>query len=241
MKAASVQLPRPFRPLLWLCNALLIVVLLFVLTGAGVVAHALWLTHVDTRPGTASVIVVLGGGVLQDGAPGPDTRDRLNHGITLYEEGLAPRMHFTGGHGNPNLPGLGSAMAEVAIAAGVPAEAITVEDASRSTLQNALLSRAPLPPEEAGPVILVSDGYHLGRAWASFRWAGYHPVEVSAATAFGKGSFRAQARRVARESLAWSFNVGRLGVWLTLNALGYEQSDTSDLLAGEPHAMILSA
>jgi uncharacterized SAM-binding protein YcdF (DUF218 family) len=220
------------RPVLWLRNIVIAMCLVPLATGMGVALDALWLANRSSAPQSASVIIVLGGGVLQDGRPGPDTRDRVEHAIALYKAGVAPRMHFTGGHGNPRLAGLGNAMADVAIAAGVPREAITVENASRSTLQNALLSRAPLPPEDAGAILLVSDGYHLARAWATFRLAGYRPVEVSAATAFGKGTFYAQARRVVRESLAWSFNAARLAVWVALNAVGVERPDTSELLAG---------
>ncbi len=229
MRTRPMQLPRP---ILWLRNIVFLLCLVLVLSGVWVTLDALWLSSRAAEPHPASVIVVLGGGVLKDGTPGPDTLDRVNHGIDLYKKGIAPRMHFTGGHGNPNLPGLGDAMANVAVAAGVPRDAVTVENASRSTLQNALLSRTPLPPEEAGSILLVSDGYHLARAWASFRVAGYRPVHVSAASAFGRGSFGAKIRRVVRESLAWPFNATRLGVWAAFNALGLDWPDSSELLAG---------
>ncbi|MEM8570130.1 MAG: YdcF family protein [Pseudomonadota bacterium] len=238
MGRAHAQSSRAFRPGRWLRNGLILLLVGLLATGAGVTLHAIWLVQRPAATNTASVIVVLGGGVRQDGTPGPDTLDRLNHAIALYDAGIAPRMHFTGGHRNPDLPGLGTTMADVAIAAGVPAEAITVENASRSTLQNALLSRDPLPPESAGAVVLVSDGYHLGRAWASFRLAGYRPVAVSAATAFGNGGLRAKVRRIARESLAWSYNTARLGLWAALNAAGLDQPTDSDLLAKNMRARL---
>jgi uncharacterized SAM-binding protein YcdF (DUF218 family) len=215
----------------WPLRLVFAAVTLLVLTGAGVTLHALWLIDRTGTPHPAEVIVVLGGGVRRDGSPGPDTLARVRHGVELFRRGLAPRLHFTGGHTNPDLPGLGTAMAAVATAEGVPAAAITVENASRSTLQNALLSRTVLPPAVTGAIIIVSDGYHLGRAWATFRWAGYGPVEVSAATGFGDGSWRVKVRRVARESLAWFYNAARLAAWATLNTLGFDQPDTSELLA----------
>lgn len=216
----------------WPLRLVLTAITLFVLTGAGVTLHALWLIHRTGIPDPAAVIVVLGGGVRRDGSPGPDTLARINHGVHLYRQGIAPRMHFTGGHTNPDLAGLGTAMAGVAISEGVPATAITVEDASHSTLQNALLSRPMLPPASIGPIVIVSDGYHLARAWAIFRWAGYQPVEVSAATGFGDGTLRERTRRVARESLAWFYNAARLTAWATLNAVGFDLPETSHLLAG---------
>jgi hypothetical protein len=77
----------------------------------------------------------------------------------------------------------------------------------------------------------VSDGYHLARAWASFRWAGYSDVRLAAATGFGGGGAVAQVRRVCRETLAWGFNVARLTIWVGLNAAGFHRDETSDLLA----------
>jgi uncharacterized SAM-binding protein YcdF (DUF218 family) len=206
-------------------------VLALLLTAAAVAVHAVWLARWAGPPQPAAVIVVLGGGVYANGRPGPDSLARARRGIALYKAGVAPRLHFTGGHRNPDLPGLGESMAAVALDAGVPAVAISTENDSRSTLQNALLSRAVLPPDEAGPVLLVSDGYHLARAWASFRWAGYRPVHLAAATAFGGGTPLAQLRRVGRESLAWAFNVARLTVWVGMNAVGLERPETSELLA----------
>lgn len=227
--------------LTWAARLVAAAVVAILLTGVGVTLHALWLVHGNSEPAPASVIVVLGGGVRRDGTPGPDTLARTNHAIALYRAGLAPRMHFTGGHTNPRLPGLGTAMADVAIAAGVPPDAITVEDASRSTLQNALLSRPMLPPATTGPIILVSDGYHLARAWAIFRWVGYHQVAVSAATSFGDGTMRTKLRRVARESLAWSYNFGRIAAWEMLKGLGIDEPETSRLLAdAAPKAVIVA-
>ncbi|MCB1352446.1 MAG: YdcF family protein [Rhodobacteraceae bacterium] len=225
--------------LTWAARLVAAAVVAVLLTGVGVTFHALWLVHRSGEPAPASVIVVLGGGVRRDGTPGPDTLARTNHAIALYRAGLAPRMHFTGGHTNPRLPGLGTAMADVAIAAGVPPSAITVEDTSRSTLQNALLSRPMLPPATTGPIIVVSDGYHLARAWAIFRWVGYRHVAVSAATSFGDGTARTKLRRIARESLAWSYNFGRIAVWEILKGLGVDEPETSRLLASASRKAVI--
>jgi uncharacterized SAM-binding protein YcdF (DUF218 family) len=224
---------RLARGLARLAVALLVA---FLLLAAVIGTHALYLARLAPPPAPAAAIVVLGGGVFADGRPGPDTLARTRHGIALYEAGLAPRIHFTGGHRNPHIAGLGDGMAAVAREAGVPPAAISTENASRSTLQNALFSREALPPAGSEPLLVVSDGYHLARAWASFRWAGYDDVHVSAVTALGGGSIVARARRVARETLAWGFNVGRLAIWVGLNAAGYHRPETSDLLALEPGA-----
>jgi uncharacterized SAM-binding protein YcdF (DUF218 family) len=204
--------------------------LLLALTAGVVALHALWLVHLAGPPDQAGAIIVLGGGVYRDGSPGPDTLARTRHGVALYEAGLAPHLHFTGGHRNPDVPGTGQGMRAAALAAGVPAAATTAESESRSTLENALLSREALGPRADAPVILVSDGYHLARAWASFRWTGYRPVALSAATAFGEGTLRSRAARVGREALAWWFNLGRVGLWRLAALVGTPEPERHELL-----------
>jgi uncharacterized SAM-binding protein YcdF (DUF218 family) len=220
----------PVRLIRLVARLLAGLVLAFALTAAGVAGHALWLVHRAGGPDPAAAIVVLGGGVYADGSPGPDTLARTRHGIALYRAGLAPHLHFTGGHRNPDVPGTGEGMRAAALAAGVPAAATSAESGSRSTLQNALLSRAALGPLAGAPVILVSDGYHLARAWASFRWAGYGPVALSAATAFGEGSVRDRAARVGREALAWWFNLGRAALWHAAGVVGTAEQERLELL-----------
>lgn len=232
-QARSASRPAPLKRVIRTVLAVAVtLVVLFTATSGAVVMHAAWLDWWAPPAQEADVIVVLGGGVHRDGSPGPDTRRRVEHAISLYDRGIAGRMHFTGGHRNPELPGLGTGMAQVAIAAGVDPARISTEDNSRSTLQNALLSREMLPPERAGRILLVSDGYHLGRAWMSFRFAGYRPIALSASSALGNGEPIVKMRRVAREAAAWWFNAARFSLWAGMNALGYDEPAESPLLAG---------
>jgi uncharacterized SAM-binding protein YcdF (DUF218 family) len=96
---------------------------------------------------------------------------------------------------------------------------MSVEDRSRSTLQNALFSRPLLGPLAGDRVILVTDGFHLARAWASFRWAGYPQVSLAAASAFGQPPLPEQAWRTCRETLAWWFNLARVAAWEAARAV----------------------
>ena len=113
------------------------------------------------------------------------TRRRVEAGVALYEAGAAPRIHFTGGSPRNGRPGAGEQMRALAVSLGVPAAVTSAESLSQSTLQNALFSRPCSARSPTAPVMLVTDGFHLARAWASFRWAGYGPVRLAAATAFG--------------------------------------------------------
>ena len=133
---------------------------------------------------------------------GRETIGRVHAGVRLYDAGLAPRIHFTGGSPDDGRPGAGEQMRALAIAEGVPPAAATAESLSESTLQNALFSRAVLGAEADGPVILVSDGFHLARAWLTFRWAGYGPVALAAASPVRRPVDRGARppRRAARPS-----------------------------------------
>jgi len=212
-----------------LLRLLTAVCLLLALTAAGVIGHALWIARAPL-PEPAGVIIVLGGHMTGDNHLGRETIGRVHAGVRLYDAGLAPRIHFTGGSPDDGRPGAGEQMRALAIAEGVPPAAATAESLSESTLQNALFSRAVLGAEADGPVILVSDGFHLARAWLTFRWAGYGPVALAAASPFGDQSTAARARRVGRETLAWWFNLARIGAWETLDLVAGPDPERVDLL-----------
>jgi uncharacterized SAM-binding protein YcdF (DUF218 family) len=184
--------------------------LLLALTAAGITASGIWFAlHPPTEP--AQVLIVLGGDMEADNTLGPQTRQRVEAGVALFQAGAAPRIHFTGG--SEADPGAGEQMRALAVSLGVPAAATSAESRSQSTLQNALLSRPVLGPLADEPVMLVTDGFHLARAWASFRWAGYRPVRLAAASAFGPSPVPDQLRSLARETLAWWFNLPRVAAY----------------------------
>lgn len=220
----------PIRPPMKLLLRLLATgCLLLVLTAAGVVGHALWMARAPL-PAAAGVIIVLGGDMTGDNRLAGETRGRVLAGVRLYQAGAAPRIHFTGGVPADGRPGAGEQMRGLAVGIGVPPAATSAESLSRSTLQNALFSRPILGPRADGPVILVSDGFHLARSWLSFRWAGYPQVALAAATPFGDQPRWRQARRVAREALAWWFNLARIGAWETLDLVSGPDADRIDML-----------
>lgn len=126
---------------------------------------------------TAQAIVVLGGNAPVNGTLTGESAARLEHGLSLFDAGAAPLLVMTGGGDIPVAP----TMVTTATAAGVPEDAILSEAASRSTLQNAVFTADFAALDKEQPIILVSQRYHLPRAWASFRWAGFQDVTLSAA------------------------------------------------------------
>jgi len=125
----------------------------------------------------ADAIVVLGA-AQWNGRPSPVLQARLDRAIALYRQGYAPLLVLTGGSlaGDPFSEA--SAGRDYALAQGVPAEAILVEEESRSTAENLRGAWQLLAPRQARSILLVSDAFHMGRALAIARDLGFlaHPA-----------------------------------------------------------------
>jgi uncharacterized SAM-binding protein YcdF (DUF218 family) len=192
------------------------------LTVVGIAGFAALLPFPDPDDmARTDVIVVLGAGMDPDGTLHRSSVLRVGRGVALYEAGLAPRMHFTGGEGTPGGPSAGEGMANLAIQMGVPAEATSWEGRSQSTLQNALFSQPMLA--HAQRIRLVTEGFHLPRAWLSFRWAGDHEISLAFSERFRTATPNSRFPRVAmvlREAAAFWFNIGRVGAYGVAGLMG---------------------
>jgi len=162
----------------------------------------------------ADQIVVLGAGMDPDGTLQISSKLRVEKGVAIYKTGAAPRMHFTGGLGGPNAPSAGEQMAKYAHEMGVPSTATTFEGNSYSTLQNALFSAPYIKGSKR--IILVTEGFHLPRSWASFKLFSKVEIGLARSVAFRQTSPNArypQVSMVVREVLAIWYNVGRYIIW----------------------------
>jgi len=127
----------------------------------------------------ADVIVVLGGGLDLPHPPRRHARlgsgsDRLLHALRLYRAGKAPHILLTGGNVFPQ-PGLRSESwyaRELLALWGVPQSAVTMETASRNTIENAENSRRILEKQGWEDVLLVTSATHMRRSVLAFRHAG---------------------------------------------------------------------
>ncbi len=161
----------------WIRRVGVLGVALYLITVAGL---ALFVEKFQPNAGLPQnpVIVVLSAGQSSDGSMGPYTAERLWTGVDLFQRYGATQFVVTGGNMHEGLPGVAHAMADSARMAGVPRAKIVVEARSQSTLQNAIFTRDLLPEATGTPVVLVTNRFHLPRAWASFRWAGFQKVLV---------------------------------------------------------------
>lgn len=115
---------------------------------------------------SADVVVALGGGITADGEPRPATVARARRAAALYRSGRAQRIVMSGAYGMYDPPpprAEATAMAEIAVAAGVPPSAITAETRLRDTIGNIWFTK-PLLGEPGGHrVIVVTSGWHAAR------------------------------------------------------------------------------
>lgn len=160
----------------------------------------------------ADVIVVLGAGMSEDGKLDSAAVGRVEKGVVLFKDGAAPQMHFTGGPMDPNGPSSGQTMAMLAQELGVPSDAISTENGSYSTLQNALYSKPMLV--DSTSFIIVTDAFHLPRSAASFWWMGYENMLLVPSSRAWKTKFTHTAFELfGRETLAVWFNLARATAW----------------------------
>ena len=140
---------------------LVIAVLLVTYTGKNI--YNIWSFSTVDQKCRADVAIVLGAAVYAD-EPSPVYRERINHGITLYEEGYVDRIIVTGG--SPD----GSEMSEASVAKkylleqGIPDEAVLTEDTSTITQENLENSKIIMDEYGYDTAIIVSDPLHMKRA-----------------------------------------------------------------------------
>jgi uncharacterized SAM-binding protein YcdF (DUF218 family) len=114
----------------------------------------------STQCAKADAIVVVSGG---------DTNARTDEGITLFQNGWANSIVFSGAAQDKTGPSNAAAMRDRAINAGVPAASIYVEEEAATTEENALNTHQILTNNNFDTVILVTSGYHQRRSELEFK------------------------------------------------------------------------
>src|SRR5271170_6929609 len=138
----------------------------------------------DASHGAPDGIIVLGGAI----SPGiskargvvalSEAAERITVAVELARRYPNARIIFSGGTGSL----FGSALeAPLAVrefeALGIARDRVTAEEQSRNTIENAVFSRLLADPQPGDRWLLVTSAYHMPRAIAVFRAAGF-PVEA---------------------------------------------------------------
>ncbi|TQM33297.1 YdcF family protein [Nocardia bhagyanarayanae] len=125
--------------------------------------------------GPDTAIVVLGYGLLPDGAMRPELLARLHAGFAQALLAPASPVIVTGG--NPrNGVTEARAMADWLIARGIPADRVIVEPDAASTVQNAEHSARIMRDIGARDAVVVTSADHIDRAVGDFAGAGVDVV-----------------------------------------------------------------
>jgi uncharacterized SAM-binding protein YcdF (DUF218 family) len=132
----------------------------------------------DAESRRFDAIVVLGGGMYPKGSLRP-TDELSYYSLTrtacaaeLYARGFAPKIVITGGDATIFGEATPEAleMKRFAMRLGVPADAILIDDLSRTTYENALGVKRLLGPAS---ILLSTSAFHIWRADALFRRQGF--------------------------------------------------------------------
>ncbi len=136
-------------------------VLLMLVAGIGalvLIGHAL---AVSDPLVTSDVIVAVSG----------DTGPRTETAVSLWKQGLAPLVIFSGASLDPDSVSSAELMKREAVRLGVPAAAILLEPSSATTEENAKLTAQLMSARGLHSAILVTSPYHQRRASVLFERA----------------------------------------------------------------------
>lgn len=130
--------------------------------------------HLDPKEApTADAIVVLGGNTGNGRANWflPYDREtaivRVDTATQLYLAGRAPVMMLSGGAREGDVSEA-QGMAHAARQQGVPESALIIENASRTTYENAMLTEDEMQAHGIKKILLVTSALHMPRAMAAF-------------------------------------------------------------------------
>ena len=141
----------------------------------------------------AECIMILGAGV-RGNSPSPMLRDRLDKGISLYEQGAAPKIIVSGDHGTVQYDEV-NVMKKYLIEAGIPDSDIFMDHAGFSTYDSVVRAKKVFGVSR---MIVVTQEYHLYRALYICGKNDIDAVGVSADTV----KYYGQTYRDIREYLA---------------------------------------
>lgn len=128
----------------------------------GYATYRIWAQgqHDEERPADAIVVM---GAAQYDGRPSRVFAARLDHAVSLYLAGVAPRLVVTGGKAEGDRTTEAAAGRAFAMSLGVPEEDILVEDQSRTTLESIRAVADLLEANGLHSAIFVSDRPHMLR------------------------------------------------------------------------------
>lgn len=149
----------------------------------------------ETRP--ADVAIVLGAGTF-NGVVSPVYRERINHGVWLYQNGYVKKLILTGGYGAGSTVSDAAAAGQYAISMGMPEADILLEERSAITQENLQYARELMEETGDETALVVSDPLHMKRAMLLAKDAGIEAYASPTPTSRYR-SLKTKAKFLARE------------------------------------------
>ena len=126
-------------------------------------AHDIYSFSLTSSKARADAAVVMGATVFRN-RPSPVFRERINHAVNLYRQGVVRYLIFTGGLAGNDELAESEAAREYAITQGVPAEHILIETTSSNSCLNLVEAKRIMDENALEQALIVSDPLHMRRA-----------------------------------------------------------------------------
>lgn len=111
-----------------------------------------------------SDVAIILGASTSNGEVSPVYRERINHGIWLYENDYVDYLILTGGIGEGNNVSDAYIAKQYALSKSVPEQAIFIEEKSTITEENLENAKSIMDENSFDTAIIVSDPLHMKRA-----------------------------------------------------------------------------
>jgi len=181
---------RLLRVMAWICAL-----------GAFWCAYLLWTINSYSAPKQypqADTAIILGAALWND-VPSPGLKERLDHALSLYKQGIVSNMILSGGYDeNGSKLSEAEGMRNYLVEQGVPENRLVLENRSTSTYENLLYSKPLAAERNWNKIIIVTHDYHATRAAEIADFLGYK----DATTSGFKSRVLSMARNQFREVLA---------------------------------------
>ena len=148
-------LPKKRIVIAILCSVFFLISLVVMIAAVGIFQYG----KQDNK--TPSDVAIVLGAATYDGEVSPVYRERIHHGIWLYENGYVDYLIMTGGVGEGNQTSDAFVAKQYAIEKGVPEQAILIEEQSTITEENLEHAKAIMDAHSMDAAIIVSDPLHM--------------------------------------------------------------------------------
>jgi uncharacterized SAM-binding protein YcdF (DUF218 family) len=155
--------PGQYRVILSaIIRKLIPLILITILISLSLLAKDIYSFSLTSSIVPADAAVVMGATVFRN-RPSPVFRERINHAINLYQQGMVQYLIFTGGLAGNDELAESEAARNYAIAQGVPAENILIETESDNTCLNLIEAKRIMEENDLEQALIVSDPLHMRR------------------------------------------------------------------------------